>query len=401
MSAPEGNPFRVEGVVEPPFFTDRADEVKRIRRALETPPSKLLVYGPRRMGKTSALHVARLEVERAGGAVVFADLSTASSAADMANRVLDAATRTLGRSWSDFLGDLTSRLQVRLQLVPDPGTGLAIPTVEAGLRARAPEEQVGSLVGVLDALESMAEERDARLGVVLDEFQELHRFGGEESEWRLRGSMQHHRRLAYVLAGSDESLIRSMVGRNRAFYELFEPLHFGAIDADHLSRWVDDRLATAGMPLPGAGARILAVAAPRTRDVVRLARGVYEGARADPPEDAAAGVRRALERVVAEEDDRMRVVWDNLTEHQQNVLRAVAWNGSGLTSRETLERFGLGHGGTARNTAVALEKRGLLRKAETTAGFAFDSPFARAWVVLHALPDAGLLLPIDHTGLER
>ena len=398
MTALDGNPFRVEGVVEPPFFTDRADEVKRIRRALETPPSKLLVYGPRRMGKTSALHVARLEAERAGGVVVFADLSTASSPADMSNRVLDAATRALGRSWSDFLGDLTSRLRVRLQLVPDPATGLAIPTVEAGLRARDAEEQVGSLVGVLDALESMAEDRDAELGVVLDEFQELHRFGGEEAEWRLRGSIQHHHRLAYVLAGSDESLIRSMLGRNRAFYELFEPLHFGPIEADHLARWVDQRLAGAGVALAGAGRRILEVAAPRTRDVVRLARGVYEIARTGSPEDAAAAVRRALERVVAEEDDRMRVAWDNLTEHQQNVLRAVAWNGSGLTSRETLELFGLGHGGTARNTAVALEKRGLVRKADNTAGFAFDSPFAQAWVVLHALPDSGLLLPIDHVG---
>ena len=266
------NPFRVDGVVEPPFFTDRADEVARIRAALEGAPAKLLVYGERRMGKTSALHVARLAVERGGGHVVFADLSTASSPADMANRVLEAATAALGRRWRDYLGDLTSRLRVRLQLTPDPATGLAVPTVEAGLRSREVEEQYETFVGVLDALEAMAAAREERLGVVLDEFQEIHRFGGEDAEWRLRGAVQHHRRLGYVLAGSDASLIRAMVGRGRAFYELFETLHFGPMDAGHLSHWIDERLAGAGLPCPGLGARAWAVAGPRTRDGVRVHR---------------------------------------------------------------------------------------------------------------------------------
>ena len=415
------NPFRVQGVVEPPFFTDRAEEVARIRGALEGPPAKLLVYGERRMGKTSALHVARLAVERAGGHVVFADLSTVSSPVDMANRVLEAATAALGRSWSDFLGDLTGRLRIRLQLTPDPATGLAVPTVEAGLRSREAGEQYDTFVGVLDALEGMAEARNATLGVVLDEFQEIHRFGGEDAEWRLRGVVQHHRRLGYVLAGSDASLIRAMLGRGRAFYELFEPLHFGPMDPDHLGRWIDERLAGSGVPCPGLGARAWAVAGPRTRDVVRVARASYEigrvggvghggsaGSRGPAPTGGRAGaagpcepaslVRDALRRLVAEEDDRMRATWDNLTELQQNVLRAVAWNGAGLTARATVERFGLGYGGTARNAALALEKRGLLRRSESVAGFSFDSPVVRSWVVAQALPDAGILVPIDHLG---
>lgn len=400
---PKG-PFQVQGVVEPPYFTDRAEELGRIRAALQSPSSKLLVYGERRMGKTSALHVARLEVERGGGAVVFADLSTVSSPADMANRVLESASRALGRSWGEFLRDLTSRLRVRLELTPDPVTGLVIPAVEAGLRSRDVGEQYDSFVGVLDALEAMAASREAHLGVVLDEFQEIHRFGGEEAEWRLRGSIQHHRHLSYVLAGSDASLIRAMLGKGRAFYELFEPLHFGPMDAVHLGRWIDERLEGAGVPCPGLGRRAWAVAGPRTRDVVRVAQASYLVASADEAaaEDADELVRAALERLVAEEDDRMRMVWDDLTEHQQNVLRVVAWNEEGLSARETVERFGLGYGSTARNTALALENRGLLHRSESTrSGFAFDSPFARAWVVVQALPDVGVLLPIDHLGGDR
>ena len=52
---PSGNPFRIHGVVEGDYFTDRDDEIKRLVQALTEPGSKLLVYSPRRMGKTSAV----------------------------------------------------------------------------------------------------------------------------------------------------------------------------------------------------------------------------------------------------------------------------------------------------------------------------------------------------------
>jgi AAA+ ATPase superfamily predicted ATPase len=399
------NPFRIQGVVEPPHFTDRAEEVRRVRDALLSPPSRLLVYGERRMGKTSVLLAAERAAVRKRGRIVFADLSTVSSPVDMANRVLDSAARALGRSWRDLASELVRRLRVRVALVPDPVSGLAIPTLEASLRSRAEAEQEESLVAVLDALDAMAEERDATLGVILDEFQEIHRFGGEAAEWRLRGAMQRHQRLGYVLAGSDTSLIRAMTAPKRAFYEMFDLMALGPIESAHLSRWIDERLASAGVRLKGFGAVAIDVAGPRTRDVVRLARAAYERVRSvarGEVVDVGEIARAALERVVAEEDDRMRTLWANLTPLQQNVLRAVAWGGGGLAARDTLERFGLGYGGTARNSALALTRRGLLEpREESPTGLDFDSPFARAWVIRYTLPDVGLTLPIDHRGGRR
>lgn len=107
-------------------------------------------------------------------------------------------------------------------------------------------------------------------------FQDVHRFGGEDAEWRLRGAIQHHRRIGYVLAGSDASLIRAMLGAGRAFYELFDLLHFGPMNQEYFGRWIDERLAGAGLSCPGLGARAVVVAGPRTRDVVRVARASYE-----------------------------------------------------------------------------------------------------------------------------
>ena len=68
------NPLRIHGVVSGEHFTDRADEVGRIVAVLREPGAKLLVYGPRRMGKTSAILRAVERVEEEGGHALLADL---------------------------------------------------------------------------------------------------------------------------------------------------------------------------------------------------------------------------------------------------------------------------------------------------------------------------------------
>jgi hypothetical protein len=92
VAEPE-NPFRIGGAVSGRHFTDRADERRRIQRALTTPQSHLLVFGPRRMGKTSTLRVVQEELAKDGRHVIVADLSTSSVLSDMTNRILQAAVR--------------------------------------------------------------------------------------------------------------------------------------------------------------------------------------------------------------------------------------------------------------------------------------------------------------------
>lgn len=387
---PTSNPFQVQGLVEPPWFTDRADEVRRVRDALIGPPAKLLLYGDRRMGKTSVLHMARREAERKGGAVVMADFSTASTVADLGNRLLAAAARGLGRTWGEFVSDLVSRLRVTARLVPDPVTGMVVPTLEAGLREADLETQKATLQGILDALEAMAAERGAALGVVLDEFQEIHRFGGEAAEWHLRGVIQNHRHVAYVLSGSRPALIRRMLEKGRAFYKLFDLLHLGPIEPGHFSRWIDERMVDGGRPCPGIGARCIQVAGPRTRDVVQLARAGWEVAGSMSAADARNRVDTAFRQVVESEDDPIRSWWAGLTSYQQNVLRAVAASEVGLSTRETLGRFALGHSGSASNAAAALVESDRLVRVDRASGYDFDSPFVRGWVIMNALPDVGI-----------
>ena len=386
------NPFRIDGVVTPPHFTNRADEIARIREALRSPPAKLLIYGPRRVGKTSTILVASQAAERDGVHVVRADLSTASSTADVTNRLLAAAVRSVGRSWKDLASLFVERLQISVGLRPDPATGLAIPTLDAHLRTRDPSLQRETLGSALDLLDALAAERNVRLGIILDEFQEIHRLDGETAEWHLRGVIERHAHLTYLLAGSRTALIQRMVSDpERAFYKLLDVLHLGPMEDDHFARWIDERMAESGKPAAGIGARCLEVAGPRTRDVVQLARAVWHAWSAG---DSVEGlVDAAFRNVLSDEDVIARTLWGGFTPHHKDVLRAVAGAQAGLTSRETLERFSLPASGTVSNTAQTLVADDLLVKEDATPGYDFETPFFRGWVVTRALPDVGVERP--------
>lgn len=383
------NPFRTQGTVRPPYFTDRAEEIRRIRRALSTPTAKVLVWGERRMGKTSCLEVA-LEQHRAqGGHGLLADFSTASSVADLSNRLLAAAGSSLSRRWSDFVSDLLQRIGLTLKVKSDPVTGHVIPSLELGLRSAPLEEQRRSLERVLDTLDEMAASRGVTLGIILDEFQEVHRFGGESAEWHLRGILQRQQHTSYVLAGSRTHLIARMLGKNRAFYQMLERIPFGPIDAEHLGRWLEERLEGAGVSARGMGRRFIEVAGPRTRDVVELARKSYDlGAAAGRVDEAL--LRRAYLELVDGEDDLARPFWESLTAHRQNVLRAIAAGSEQPTSQETRARFALRSSAAVSKALKEFVESGHLVKLAGRRGYDFDSPFLRGWVIRNTFADLGL-----------
>lgn len=373
------NPFHIGDHVTGAYFTDRADEVARILRALRE-STRLLVLGPRRVGKSSAIAVATERAREEGVLVVRADLSTASSLVDVANRLLGSLSRQRPR---DRLADFAAGLSPHVALSFDEATGA--PRLAFGVdRRRGPEEgQRRSLEAVIERLSSEVE-GGAPVAVVLDEFQAIRRFGGEPAEWYLRDLIQRHGGLSFVCAGSEVSLIHEMLGRDRAFFRAFELLHVGPMDTDHLARWIDDRLGGAGVVSDGIGVAIIARVGPRTQDILQVARHVHS--RALPRGEARPGdVEESVLDVVREEDPVIRATWLNLTSHQQNVLRAVAAGVDQLFAAATRDRFGLPTSSTVATAVDALEDRAILYRKD--GDITFDSPFFRLWVERETLQD--------------
>jgi AAA+ ATPase superfamily predicted ATPase len=388
------NPFPIHGVVTRPAFTDRVEEVERIRNTLEEPGAKLLVYGPRRMGKTSALRVAIEDHLARGGVACLADFSTATSHGDLANRVLTASTQALGRRWKDIVHDLSRRIGLTLEVSADPVTGGPTASLGFGMRSASRAAEQETLGRVLDSLDGLCEARGVSLGLILDEFQEIHRLGGEEGEWHLRGVIQHHRHISYVAAGSQTHLIQRMMGKGAAFYRLFDVLSFGPMDLEQLRSWVNDGMGGGGVKHQDIARWILALAGERTRDVAQLARKTFHLARKEGRADAGT-VKQAFLEIIADESEPLRALWASYAGTEEKVLRAVATGTESLMAADTLQRFGLASSAAASKAAANLVAEGVLVQ-EGPGNYRFDSPFQRGWVIQQALPDAGIHLPPTH-----
>lgn len=383
MNPHHPNPFLVGRHVSGVHFTDRAEETGRIRRAI-LEPSRLLVYGPRRMGKSSCILRAVERETRDGALVAWADFSTATTLTDVSNRLLKSLSHAMGRAHRERLIDFARHVSPQLTATFDSTSGLPIVALDVSLRRRPAADQRKALESVLDRLDALAADEGRPVAVVFDEFQDILDIGGDRADWFLRGVMQRHTQLSYICAGSKESLIHEMLGRQRAFYKHFELLHFDAMDPGHLATWIDDRMKAAGIESSGCGEAIVAVSGPRTQDRLQLAREVYHRARGRGHVQVG-DVEAALDDIVRAEDAVHRSIWEGLPAMQQNALRALASSPDRAYSKETLDRFSLNSTAAMARSIEGLIRRGLLVKSSGRA--TFDSPFFRAWVERTVLPD--------------
>lgn len=393
------NPFRIHGIVEGEFFTDRKTELASFARILREPAAKMVVYGHRRMGKSSTLENAVSSVNAKGGHALIADLSTASTVTDIANRILAGAARSVGKRWQDVGRELVGRLHGTIKLTADPATGLVMPSFDVGLRQDSVDAQRENLTQVLDGLNGIAKARKTSIGLVLDEFQEITKFGGENAEWHLRGVVQRHKHVSYIFAGSQQHLIRSMLLNGRAFYNMLDQHHFGPISRRQISEWIDERLGSVKIAGQFVGGACVNLGGPRTRDIVQLARKCVDRA-SDNAAIEYADVAAAFVELVEDQDDSIRNWWNTLTSLQQNVVRAVAGSSAGLTTAGTRRQFSLESSGSVTNAVAALVDEGRMVRTDNGSGYVFDSPFVRGWVVIHALPDIGIDVDPTHVASE-
>lgn len=387
MPGEQQNPFRIGERVSGYAFADREQEVARIRQAMLS-ASSLLVYGQRRMGKSSTIHVAAEAARRSRPKpiIVSADVATATNLFDVSARLLRSLyleTRWLKLRLEDLLGGLAPRVTVKLDEHGGP------PSITFGIdrRTASEEERRRAFEGVFERLSQVRESARRPVAVVLDEFQAVRSFAGESSEWHLRDVMQRHGDLAFVCAGSQESLIHGMIGPDRAFYKMFDLLHLGPIDEHVFADWLEERLARGSGVAPGVGLQLVRLAGPRTQDVVQVARQLYFLGLASGRRAEVEDVQAALDEVVRSEAPLLRSLWSELSPQQQDVLRVVALGVERLFSAEVRDQYGLPGASSVHKAVETLVARGVLVREGT--GAAFDSPFFRRWVLTEVAPDLG------------
>jgi hypothetical protein len=358
------NPFVYGEVVPVEAFVDRETELDRLIGDLSA-GQKVFLISPRRYGKSSLVRQALTAVARRGALTVDITVSSYSSYLSFLEgyaRALAAVETRWERARNWLLAVITStRPEVRYE--PDttgPGKlAVAFPLVKNERDVNRLANEVFGLPGRLAA------DRKRTVVVALDEFQAIEGFNGGSVEHALRAAAQHQRRVGYVFAGSEPSLMEKMIGPKRPFYKAGPVMRLDKIAPDVFAAFLEARFARSGVRAePGLGAAIVDLAGNLPYDVQRLAHETWDDIRN-------AGGRRAtlddlhatLARLLSEQEPIFEAVWQRLTLAQRAVLRAVVLqDGRELLSADTRGRHRLGGPSSVQTSLTALARQDLLLK---------------------------------------
>jgi len=389
MARPHPNPFIIGTLATGAGFADRTAELARVEQALGSPGGRLVVFGERRLGKSSTLGMAAARLRKQGRAVAIIDLATATTAEDAVRRVLEAVRRAIGQDWQQWLPSLLRRLRATVTLAPqaDP-SGLS--PIAVTLEPRLAGERATQVLGdALLAVQAEVSRRRKRLGIVLDEFQRLRELDakGEGSWWPLKAALEGSPDVSYVLAGSERSLIEQLVAdKKQALWKLADVLPMGPIPQREMAAWLHARAAATGQDWsPAVVEAVVRLAGDRTRDIVQLARAVWDASHGQKaPADAS--VSAALDTLVGEQAALHRRVWADCSRTAQLLLSVLTIEPDvRFLAEETLRRHRLGAKTTVQRTLRGLVERELLVVRPQRGGYAFDDPFFRRWIELEVV----------------
>ena len=374
------NPFVYGEVVPVEAFVDRETELERLVEDLSA-AQKVFLISPRRYGKSSLVRQALTAITRRGALTVEVTVSSYSSylafLEGYARALAGVETRwERARNWLNTVITST-RPEVRYEPGVSSSGRLAVsfPMVQS-------ERDVNRLANEVFALPGqLATERKRTVVVALDEFQAIDAFNGGSVEHALRAAAQHQRRVGYVFAGSEPSLMEKMIGPKRPFYKAGPVMRLDKIPSDVFAAFIESRFGKSGIRAEaGLGVAIVDLAGNLPYDVQRLAHETWDDARN-------AGSRRAtldnlhatLARLLAEQETIFEAIWQRLTLAQRAVLRAVVLqDGRELLSADTRARHRLGGPSSVQTSLTALAKQDLLLR-EGTRYVVVDS-LLREWV---------------------
>ena len=117
---------------------------------------------------------------------------------------------------------------------------------EFSLKVRDSKTDEDDLIeGALGFVESLAEEKKSYFVIILDEFQDLIRWG-EDSLKRMRTLIQNQKRTCYVLSGSATTIMHDLVYESRSpFYRQLVDIPVGKLPNDVVHNFVRNRFRSA------------------------------------------------------------------------------------------------------------------------------------------------------------
>ena len=372
------NPFHFGALALGEAFADREEELAELCRDIEN-GQNVVVFAPRRYGKSSLVERAREVLVAAGAAVAYVDVMTAPTKEKLAEKLARTIHDDLA---SPFLRAREAALEIfrGLRITPkvtvDPNTGALGFGFDAGY---APEDVDATLERLFELPGELATERKKPTALVLDEFQEVVTLDPHLPRL-MRSVFQHQPRVAHVYLGSKRHMLEAIFNdENEPFWRSARRMELTVIPPPLFAAFIGERFRASGKKIAAATLdRVLDFTGGHPYATQELCYFLWDET---APRDTAGDedLDSALEDVLNSEHAHFNLLWDGASAGQRLLLGALAAEPGRPFTAEYRRRHRLPPATNVQKALRALTRRELVaRGSDGTVTIA--EPFLAEWI---------------------
>jgi hypothetical protein len=372
------NPFRFGDIALDDAFANRAQEVAELTDdALNG--QNVVVFAPRRYGKTSLVERVAHELTRKRVLVAQLNLMKAATKEQFVEHVMRAVHDDIASPLSrarDSALQLFRGLRVTPRISLDPGDGSVTFSIEGGY---SDEDIDATLARLLELPARLGAERNRQVVLIFDEFQEIVSLDPHLPAL-LRSVFQEQPHVGHIYLGSKRHMMQRIFNdQNEPFWRSAKHMELGPIPAGEFSRFVRRRFRSSGKSVePETADALLEITGGHPYGTQELAYALWQAT----PAGETAGLPQldvALDSVLRSEHSHFARIWEKATRNQRLILQALAAQSGHLLAAGYRTRHRLGTPSTVQYAAGTLVEDELIGK-DGSGAYRIVEPFLAEWL---------------------
>lgn len=366
------NPFNYISIAEGDNFYDRVEETKRIVDTLQG-GNNLVLFSPRRYGKTSLVFRAMQQLEQQGIICVYLDLTPVYSLESFAELYLQALYQKQ-TVFERFVKMLSELKDIRPKM-----TFNEFGKLEFGIEYIEPTISISTVAEIIDIPEKMAKE-GKRVVVVMDEFQEIRRLAKFNIEALLRSKIQLQHHANYLFLGSKTHIIQDMfLAQNRPFYNSAATLQISTLPEKDTIEFIISKFASSKIVISEELCQYIIERVDNIPYYIQLlCAEIWQYMMPDMHEVNRDIVDECFIRVVESKSDYYYERTVRLSPLQKRLLFALTESGENIFSGKYINKNRLVGASSLQKAVAVLLEEGIIDKKEAT--YSFCNPFYKYYI---------------------
>jgi uncharacterized protein len=317
------NPFTFGDLALDEAFTNREDEVAELTSDMRN-GQNVLIYAPRRYGKSSLVLKAAQEALTKKALVGYVDLMKTPTkerfAAALAKTIYADIASPIGQAFEKAV-ELFRDLRIRPTMEVDPSDGTLRFTFQPSRRQTDIDE---TIEGLLEKLGELAVDRKRRVVIIFDEFQEVLALDKRFPNL-MRAVFQAQPEVSHIYLGSKRHILQRIFNdKNEPFWRSAKQLEVGMIEPTKFGPFIRARFEQSGKHIDDAALeRLLEATGGHPYGTQELAYFAWELV-SDGGTVTVAEVDEAVARVLRSEHNHFAQIWDEAPHPQRLLMLALA-----------------------------------------------------------------------------